>query len=367
MAETIQRYEETETEIRERILERIDDTWRKEPGDYVYDTVNTVPMEILQMQINNDETLKAGFAHYAEDDDLDEHLFQVGLTRMQATPNYRKLSVEADAGVTIPKGYTASVVILDEESNPLEYAVETAVTFTAAGTADVEIKSLGTGAITNVPLGTDFIFIPPIPGIRTITDKGTTITARDRESDESALARYAYKLEFPDTGGNKHDYVRWSAEVPGVGKIKVVPRWQDELKVKIVVVDDTWTPATPELIDDLQAYLDPDSQGMGEGKAPAGAQVFVFAAVNLPIDISATVAFVPEIDPEPIKQKFKDDVQAYLKSLVFTGYPVSYNKIAALLGTHPEVINFSDLTINGDAVDVPITDDEVPTLGTVSI
>lgn len=367
---TIQRYEETEETIRERMLERLPENWRKEPGDFIHDAIAATPIEIQQLQINNDETLKAGFAHYAEDEDLDEHLYHIGLTRMQATPNQRNLSVDADAGVVVPKGYLASVVVLDDEANPLEYEVVNAVTFTTAATQLVEIKCLSTGAITNVPAGTEFIFVPPIPGIKQITDAGTTITARDRESNESALARYEYKLAFPDTGGNKHDYVRWSSEIPGVGKVKVISRWQDALKVKILVVDDNYEPATPDIVDDLQTHLDPGSQGIGEGKAPAGAQVFVFAAEALTINITANVVYVPEVDPEPVKAKFIEAVKLYLKSLVLpqgAPLPVSYNKIAAQLGAQPEVINFSDLLVNGGAVDVPVTEDQAPMLGAVTI
>ena len=365
--EFISRFEEDETVILERELDRIGDEWRKEPGDYIHDTVAATPLEVKQLQVNQDEILRAAFAQTAEEEDLDEHLYHVGLRRMEATPNKRRLLVEADAGVVIPEGYEASTVVLDGEGDPLEFTVDQVVQFGEAGVLAVDITCTTTGAVTNLMAGASIIFIPPIPGIREITDLGTTITARDREDDESALARYDYKLQYPDTGGNKHDYVRWSSEIPGVGKIRVVSRWQNQLKVKIVVVDDNFEPATPELVSDLQDYLDPGSQGLGEGKAPAGSQVYVFAANALPINITADVVYIEGVDPALIRQNFIIACAKYLRSLVFASNVIGYNKIGALLGTQAEVVNYSNLRINGAAEDIEVTDDDAPMLGTVTI
>lgn len=365
--EYIPRFEETESEILDRQIERLDDTWRKEPGDYMYDAVAANPLEILQLQVNQDEILKAGFAQTAEDEDLDEHMYHVGLRRLEATANRRRLKVDADAGVIVPAGHLASVVVLDGGGDPIEYTVDEGVTFAETGERFIDITSTTTGAIANVTNGSSFIFLPPIPGVRQIHDAGTTVTARDRESDESALARYDFKLRYPDTGGNKHDYVRWASEVPGVGKVRVVPRWQNQLFVKLVVVDDNYEPAPPETVEDLQTYLDPNSEGLGEGKAPGGARVFVFASHGVPINIAANVIYAEGADPAAVKAQFMEASREYLRSLVFVSDIVGYNKIGALLGMIPEVINYSDLTINGDTVDVVLGEDDSPVLGTVDI
>lgn len=361
------RYEETEGTVRDRMLGRISDEWRKEPGDFIYDSVAPTPLEVVQLQVNQDSILKSAFAQYSEDEDLDEHLYHVGLTRMEATPNQRKLFIEADAGVIIPKDYTASVVILDMEGNPLEFTTDSTITFEVPGTKTVELTCLSLGSITNVPNGSEFILLPPIPGVRTITDGGTTIPARDRESNESALIRYEYRVQHPDTGGNKYDYSRWSSEVPGVGNTKVIPRWNGPLTVKVIVVDAEQKPATPELIADVQSYLDPGSQGLGEGKAPMGAQVTVAAATNFAVNIEANVTYIDGTDPATVKASFQASVTKYLRTLVFTGYAVSYNKVTALLGTRDDVINFTGLTINGVNTDLDVPSDGVATLGTVTI
>lgn len=365
--EFVPRFEETENEILNRQIERVSDEWRKEQGDYMYDAIAANPLEFLQLQVNQDAILQAAFARTAVEEDLDEHLYHVGLRRMEATPNHRRLRIEADAGVVIPAGHLASVVVLDGSGDPIEYTVDQALTFSETGERFVDITSTTTGAITNVKNGTSFILLPPIPGVRQIHDAGTTITARDTESDESALARYDFKMRYPDTGGNKYDYVRWSSEVPGVGKVRVVPRWENKLQVKIVVVDDNYEPATQATVDDLQSYLDPGSQGLGEGKAPAGARVFVFAANALTINVSADVIYMEGADPTAVRAQFIADCVKYLRSLVFESNIVGYNKIGALLGSNDDVVNYSNLLINGEANDVVIDGDDVPVLGAVEL
>jgi len=360
-------YEENESTIRDRMLGRISDDWRKEPGDFIYDAVAPSPLEVKQLQANQDEILRQSFAQFAEGEYLDYKLAEVGLTRGQATANRRTLSVQADAGVTIPAGHTLSTVVLDDEGNPLEYTVDEAVTFDTAGTLDVDITCKTTGTVGNIATGSQFILSPSIPGVRSISDQGTTVPGQDQESDESAWQRYDFKVKNPDTGGNKNDYVRWAGEVEGVGAAKCIPCWNGNGTVKVVIVDTEYQPASQVLVDEVQEYLDPGSTGLGDGKAPCGAQVTVVAATGLSIGITATVTYTTGYDPVEVKSTFENAVEDYLISLVFTDYDVSYNKIAALLTFTEGVSNFSNLTVNGGTADISIGPEEVAILGVTTI
>jgi len=356
-------FEESETTIKDRVVARIPDDWRKEPGDFTYDTVATVPAEVKQLQVNQDTALKSGFAQYAEGDDLDAKLTEVGLTRAQATPNKRNLTVTAAAGVVIPKDHTASVVVLDDDGNPLEYKVDAAVTFDVTGNKTVAITCKTAGTAGNVSNGTEFIFLPPIPGVSAIVDAGTTTLGTDKETDEAAWQRYDFKVKNPDTGGNKNDYVRWAQEVTGVGKAKCIPIWNGVNTVKVVLVGTDYKPAAAGVVTDAQNYLDPGSEGLGNGKAPCGAAVTVVAATNVGITITATVVWAAGADPVAGEAAFEAAVTAYLKELVFTAAPnVLYNKIGALLSFTEGVSNYSNLLVNGGAVDIPVGAEAVATL-----
>jgi len=360
-------FEEEESVIRERMLGRISDDWRKEPGDYIYDAVAAAPLEVKEGQIQRDFILKNSFAQYAEGDYLDLLLDEVGLKRIPASANKRALTVTADAGVTIPLGHSAFSVVVDGDGNPYEFTVDAVVVFAESGSQTVSLTCKTLGAESNVPNGTQFIFQPSIPGIRLIVDAGTTVPGTDKESDAAAWARYDFKVKNPDTGGNKNDYVRWAQEVTGVGKAKCVPRWNGNGTVKVVLAGSDYKPATSLVVADAQEYLDPNSEGLGNGKAPCGAAVTVIAASNVALTIAVTITWSAGADQVAAKTAFETAVTNYLKGLVFAEVPnVVYNKITALLAFTDGVSNFSGLTVNDGTADLPVGTEAIATLEAVT-
>lgn len=367
-------FEEGEGVIRERILGRISDEWRKEPGDFIYDAVAAVPLEIKQAEINQDYILKNGFAQYAEGDKLDLRLEEIGLERIAAEPNKRTINITADAGVTIPAGYTLSTVILDANKNPLEYTTDQAYTFSTAGTLSIAVTCTTAGTIGNVPTGSEFILKPPLPGIRSIVDQGTTILGSDIEADETAWGRFDFKVKHPDTGGNKNDYIRWALEIAGVGRARCIPRWNGNGTVKVVIIDTDFQPASDTIVTNLQNYLDPGKTGLGDGKAPCGAQVTVIKATDIDINVSATVTYSAGYTSAMVKSKFTVALKNYLASIALLNdpgtnapYNVIYTKIAALLSFTEGVANYSGLTVNGGTADITVAIDAAPTVGTVTV
>jgi uncharacterized phage protein gp47/JayE len=284
--------------------------------------------------------------------------------------------IDASAGIVIPAGYTLSQVILDEDGNPMEYQTDAETIFNTAGSKNVVVSCKVSGIAGNIPDGSEFLLMPNVPGINTITDGGTTVLGIDVESDESLFDRYYYKVTHPDTGGNKYDYTRWVSEVTGTGKCKVIPLWDGNGTVKVVLLGTDYNPASAGLVTEVQEYLDPESKGLGEGKAPCGAKVTVVAATQLTINIAATVTYDPAKDQDTVKAAFCASIAAYLKELAFnidesTGQnlPIAYVKIGALLITTPGVINYdqSTLLVNGATSDIIPGASEVAALGTVTI
>lgn len=361
-------YEEAETDIKDRMLGRIGDDWRKEKGDFMHDAIDPSPLEIKQLEANQDEILKHSFAQFAEGSYLDLRLGEVGLTRGQATANKRTLSITADAGVVIPAGHTLSTVVLDHEGNPLEFTVDAAATYEVMGSLDFAVTCKTVGEISNVPNGSEFILSPSIPGVRSITDLGTSIPGINTESDESAWQRYDFKVKNPDTGGNRNDYMRWAREIPGVEKVKVIPLWQGGGTVKVVIVDAQYQPASDILVNEVQNYLDPGITGLGDGKAPCGAFVTVIKAGSVPITVEANVTWSEGADPEAAKASFTTAVEQYRKSLAFSKTPnVAYNRIGAILSFTEGVENYSDLTLNGGTNDIIIGSEAIPTIAGINL
>lgn len=367
-------YEETETAIRDRMIAKVEaEGWRAEPGDFMYDAVAPSPAEVKQLQINQDLLLAGRFAQYATGSDLDDALAEVGLTRIGASANKRALLITADVGVVIPTGQQLYAVVLDKQGQPLKYAVDLAVTWSVNGAQVVNITAKTKGIIGNLAMGSQFILQPSIPGVRTIIDQGTTVVARDVEGDEDAWERYDFKINHPDTGGNKNDLVRWAQEVAGVGKAVCIPRWNGVNTSKVLLVGNDYTPALPAVVADGQAYLDPGAAGLGEGKAPMGNACTVAAADNLPVNITVTgIQYSTGAVPATVKAIFEASVRDYFKGLVFevdTGnnpLSVIYNRILGLLTFTTGVSNFADLTLNGAKLDIGVGTTQVPTLGAVT-
>jgi uncharacterized phage protein gp47/JayE len=369
-------FEETETAIRDRMIADVEAAgWRAEQGDFMYDAIAPSAAEIKQLQINQDRILASRFAKYAEGPDLDDCLYDIGLERLPATPNKRALLITADAGVVINAGQVLYSVVLDNQGQPLQYTVDSTVSWATSGAQTVNITCMTPGTIGNLATGSQFILLPPVPGVRTIVDQGTTVVARDVETDEEAWQRYDFKVTHPDTGGNKNDLVRWAQEVEGVGKAKCIPRWNGVNTSKILLVGNDYAPASPTVVADTQAYMDPGAAGLGEGKVPMGNACTVAAAEALEIDIEVTgVQYTTGADPSAVKTEFESAVRDYMKSLVFVldettkdPLPVVYNRILALLTFTPGVSSFTNITVNGGTSDIPVGDEEVAVLGTVTM
>lgn len=368
-------FTEPATTIRQRMLGNIPDEWRKEEGDVMYDAIRANPGEIIQLEMQQDRILQNAFPQFCEDSFLDLHLQLRGLNRIQSTYNVRTLRVEADPGVRIDRGYRLTSVVLDGDGNPIEFTANEETVFTAADTVlDVRITCLTVGTIGNIPTGSEFVFQPPIPGIRKIEDKGTVIPAADKESPDAAWTRYLMKVRNPDTGGNKNDYARWVLEnVPAVKKVIIETLWDGNGTVRIICVGADFKPCSEEVLALVQDFIDPiPYQGYGYGKAPMGAVVTVITGVAKPIDITASVVYKANADVEAIKSEFKQKVTEYLQSITFeedpktnTLYPVAYNKIGSMFFTIEGVENYDNLTINGESADVALIPFDIPTLGTV--
>ena len=378
--EYVPHFLEDATTIQSRMLDNIPDTWRKEEGDFPYDAIRANPGEIIQLEMQQDRILQNAFPQFCEVDLMDEHLQLRGLNLGEATYSQRVLTVSADAGVRIPKGYTCTSVVLDRDGNPIEFTanVETIFEETALQQT-LRITCKLPGVVGNIAPGSEFVLQPPIPGVRSIVDGGIVAAGAEREGVEAAWERYLFKVQNPDTGGNRHDYKRWVidnfAKESGVaiGKVIVEMRWNGRGTVRVVAVGSDYKPISAEVTAMLQQYLDPvPYQGQGYGKAPGGAFVTVITGVTKAINISATVTYGVGVDPAATLSTFKKAVTEYVQSKVFEVdpktenlYPIAYNKIGAILGSIEGVENYDGLTVNGGAADIDLRYFDIPEVGTV--
>lgn len=87
-----------------------------------------------------------------------------------------------------------------------------------------------------------------IPGITRVTNAKATYDGFDEETDDELRERLLFKVRQPATSGNINDYIEWGTSVEGVGHITVVPLWNGNGTVKLLVTDSNGQPASPDLL-----------------------------------------------------------------------------------------------------------------------
>lgn len=141
-------------------------------------------------------------------------------------------------------------------------------------------------------------------------------------------------------------------------------------------------------MEEVQRYIDPADEGMtvevdgktyvfgdgrGNGQANIGAHFTAVAATALHIDLSFTAELPASQTAENVQQAVTEAVTAYLRGLVLgaadgTNIIVRISAIGAILaGLTTYLVDYADLTVNGEEVNVRLAADEVPVLGEVNV
>ena len=206
-----------------------------------------------------------------------------------------------------------------------------------------------------------------------ITDIGATanhaelteclIEGENETSDEDIKTAYFDFVNSVATDGNVTQYIKWCNEYDGIGNAKIFSLWNGPNTVKVSILSTSNEVASETLINDFQNYLDPGSEGMGNGVAPIGAIVTVSTATPVPITINATVMLSDGFSDTSIIDK---QLQAYFAEIAYKKNVLSYMSVGAEILKTEGVEFVSNLTLNGGTSDIVLGDEEIPALGTTT-
>ena len=101
------------------------------------------------------------------------------------------------------------------------------------------------------------------------------IEGEDESSDEEIDASYEEFVKSSVSDGNVNQYKRWCEAYPGIGNSQITPLYNGANTVGVSILSSSNRAASQELINEFQEYLDPNSEGMGNGVATIGATFFV--------------------------------------------------------------------------------------------
>lgn len=281
---------------------------------------------------------------------IDRACARYGITRKAGTKAAVMMTLTGKSGTKIPQG-TVFLTL-----NGLGFILDQAVTLTGESvTAPALAESVGSAY--NVEAGALTQMIQTISGLEswgnTAGEGGT-----DPEPDGALVRRYYDYLQKPAASGNALHYEQWAMEVDGVGAAKIFPLWDGPGTVKVVLLDADRRPAAQAIVDAAAAHI--------EAERPIGASVTVCSAEPLEITVRYAAELEEGADPAEIQAAFASRLGAYIQGLAFQADRLIYNRVALLLLTIPGVRDYTALTVNGGADNLPIGQEQVAVLGEVA-
>ena len=350
-------------EILEKMLNNIPDDYIKSVGTFTHDLIKTYALEGAELEKKLSDIWDFFDIHRLTGEELNKRVFQLqGLTRKPATYSIGELTVNGTGTITIGDIF--------ETINGVQF--KSLETKSIVNTGIIKIQAVIPGDISNVGAKTITQMPVTIQGIKSCNNEKATYDGFDAETDESLLGRYDIKVQMPATSGNVYHYMQWAREVAGVGDSKILPLWNGQNTVKVIIINDLKQAASAELVKTVQEYIDPKGEdnstwGCGYGEAPIGAYCTVISANNKNINITISLTKEDGIEIETLKERIMQNITDFLKTIAFKKNYVSYSLISNTILETDGVVEWSSLTINGNTNNIPLLDEEVAILGEVII
>ena len=329
-----------------------------------------------------DQIQKNAYASTAVGESLDYIVAERGLTRKAAVAAVRQGTFNRE----IPAG--SAFRTIDGENS----VIFTSGELISAGSTYVYQMTCTTAGTAGNSYTGNILPITAITGL-TLATIGEIITeGTDEETDTALRARYFETFDAQAFGGNIAAYRQAILAIEGVGAVQVYPAYNGGGTVLCSILESNYTPATETLVRAVQAVICPSEDGQvepsanGYGMAPIGAACKITTATNLTLNMAMDIAFDAQIENgvATYQSEIEDAIRGYIRSVCETwGNPLSGQRVSypvniyvariitAILTAVPVVVNVSNITINGAAGDLALTEtaqlQQIPSLGTVTI
>ncbi len=323
----------------------------KTEGTFGQDIINAVGYEMaVQKDTQIDTLLDRAFVTTATGNDLDLCGADAGLPRKEATKSQvlvRVSGLEDQVVTTSVKISKGDLVFTSLETKSIP----------AAGYVDVYFQCETAGLIGNVAADTVFDFEGNYYGLNSAVAVSKGVGGSDREDDESYRQRILYKIQNEASSGNVAHYKQWAESVDGVASALVVPLWNGNGTVKVLISTPDKSNPTQLLLDKVAAYI--------ETQRPIGATVTVDAIDYVDINVNAVVSLSDIGSISNVTEKFNAALAQYLSTYGLV--TVSYLRIADLLLQCTGVLDVQSYTLNGGVQSITLTATQMARVGTTTI
>lgn len=313
-------------------------------GTFTYDTLVANSIEFAKQEVEREQAYKAAFAKTSWGEYLDMRAEEHGVFRRHAVKAKGVITVSGNGVVPMGSIFQTSTGI----------AFYTTVDASVIQSGDIAVECSTAGALGNVEKETITVIPMSIPGITTVINKEAMHDGFDAEDDATLYNRLIFKVRQPATSGNINDYIEWATSVSGVGHVTIIPLWNGNGTVKVIVTDTDGNPASSGLLASVKNVI--------EAKHPIGASVTIVA----PTILSLTIALTPTQgngDVEAIKTLLNN----YFVSKKFSGDKVSYAVVGKMIidDSSTKVTDYDELTINGETRNIALTSEQIPKVSEV--
>lgn len=363
-------------------LNRVPDTIDKREGSMVQTALGPESWYLEGLYLDLDSVQKNAYAETAGGAWLDMLVAERGLERKTATKAVKK----GIFNIQVPIGSRFSALT---GSGYLTYKVIEFKEQTEAG-YEYKMECETVGEIGNNYSG-QLVAVDYVTGLTSAQLTELLSGGTEEETDASLRERYFATFDVPTFGGNIASYRNAILAINGVGAVQIYPAWQGGGTVLCSILDGNYKPAGSTLIEEVQNTICPPEDDEAEpspngyGLAPIGAAVTIGTGEELQLDISLTVQFISGIQngETAYKSQIEEKIEEYLESVrqswgaMLKSQKIEYSvtvyvsRIIYAILTIPEIVNVTDVTLNGSASDVVCVEtsavQQVPIMGTVII
>lgn len=342
--------DKTYENIKQNILDNTNIDINKDEGSFLNNMNSPVALELEKCYAEFEKLLSIMFLDSSVENFIDRRVSEYGISRKQGTKATGIATFTGNAGTIISKGtLIATNTNLAFETMEIKVIGDT--------TVDIPIQAVEIGRQFNVQANTIIKLPFSITGVSSVKNNNITSGGTDIETDEELVKRFLLQLQNPSTSGNAAHYKQWALSVNGIGNAKVIPTWNGNGTVKVLIVDSNKSPANSNLIANVSDYIDT--------VRPIGIDVTVAAPTAKNINITAVLSLDTDSALNDVENLFYNAVNEYLKSIVFTSNTVSYAKIGSILLDTKGVLDYANLNVNGGSANISIENTEVPIIGTI--
>lgn len=349
-----------EYEIKNSILGAMENELSKIEGSYNYDTAAATAVEINQLYKDTEWLSQQLFPWSVTDDYyLDLHMKSFGLTRRGKTKASGEVTFTGKAASLVKIG---SVVI---SRTGQRYSTMENCILDGTGKGTVKIEAEEGGEIGNCGTGDINNFEIVISNVTAVTNLKPVTGGYEIESIDSCKERMHEKASRPAHSGNVYDYENWAKAVGGIGKVRVISAGEHGVlpgQVKVLIADYEFQPATSELVDNVQNYIN------GQKPINDDATVESFTAYTMNITFDTVRVNTSLLSKEEFIAQFTEKLSASLLDLNFTyGDVLSLAKIGVLALQIDGVLDYDSLEINGLSSNIQLGYNRIPTLGNITV